>query len=63
MKFEVYRDAQKQYRWRLIASNGRQIADSSEGYKRRVDCIRAIDRIQADAENATIEEMGVKDEN
>lgn len=29
-----------EWRWQLIASNGRIVADSGEGYKRRVDCVR-----------------------
>lgn len=31
-KFEIYRDRQGDFRWRLIASNGRIIADCGEGY-------------------------------
>lgn len=42
MKFEVYRDKAGEYRWRLLASNGRQAADSGEGYTRREDAHRAI---------------------
>ncbi len=38
-KLEIYRDKQKQYRWRLRASNGRVLADCSEGYRRRIDCV------------------------
>jgi uncharacterized protein YegP (UPF0339 family) len=32
-RFEVYRDTKKEWRWRFIASNGRIMADSAEGYK------------------------------
>jgi uncharacterized protein YegP (UPF0339 family) len=32
MKFKFYQDAGKQWRWRLVAENGRIVADSSEGY-------------------------------
>ena len=42
MKFEVYRDKAGEYRWRLLASNGKLIADSGEGYTRREDAHRAI---------------------
>ena len=42
MKFLVYRDTRGQYRWRLVASNGRIVADSAEGYVRRVDCLAGI---------------------
>jgi uncharacterized protein YegP (UPF0339 family) len=32
-KFEIYRDKKNEWRWRYIASNGRIMADSGEGYK------------------------------
>lgn len=38
---ELYRDKQKQHRWRLKATNGRLMADCGEGYRRRIDCWRA----------------------
>lgn len=40
--FLKYRDTQRQYRWRLIANNGRIIADSGEGYHNESDCDYAI---------------------
>jgi uncharacterized protein YegP (UPF0339 family) len=42
MKFEVYKDRANEWRWRLVAKNGEPIADSGEGYKRKVDCVDAI---------------------
>lgn len=27
------------WRWRLVASNGRILADSGQGYRRRIDCL------------------------
>lgn len=33
-RIQIYRDADDQYRWRMIATNGRIIADSAEAYKR-----------------------------
>ena len=41
-RFTVYRDAAGEWRWRLVATNGRTIADSGEGYVNRQDCIDAI---------------------
>lgn len=32
--FEVYRDAKREWRWRLRAPNGRIVADCAEGYGR-----------------------------
>jgi uncharacterized protein YegP (UPF0339 family) len=45
MKFVIYQDKKKEWRWRLIASNGRQVADSGEGYKRVHFCQKAITKI------------------
>jgi uncharacterized protein YegP (UPF0339 family) len=42
MRFEVYKDKAAEYRWRLLASNGKLAADSGEGYTRREDAHRAI---------------------
>ncbi|MBH04290.1 MAG: hypothetical protein CMP08_09270 [Xanthomonadales bacterium] len=43
MKYEMYRDAADEYRWRLKAGNGEIIADSGEGYKNKSDCQHGID--------------------
>ena len=40
-KLEVYKDSKHEWRWRLIARNGRIVADSGEGYSRRAGAIRA----------------------
>jgi uncharacterized protein YegP (UPF0339 family) len=40
---EIYRDAAGEHRWRFVASNGKIMADSSEGYRRKVDCRDAIE--------------------
>lgn len=45
MNFEIYRDKKGEWRWRLKARNGRCIADSGEGYKRRGDAIKMIRKV------------------
>ncbi len=40
--FVKYRDARFFWRWRLVAINGRIIADSSEGYNNEADCDHGI---------------------
>lgn len=45
MKFEVYRDKDGEYRWRLLFSNGQIAADSGEGYTRRDDAHRSISTV------------------
>lgn len=34
------------WRWRLVARNGRIIADSAEGYSKKSKLVRAIDRLR-----------------
>lgn len=42
---EVYKDAEKRWRWRMTASNGEIVADSAQGYARRIDCQREAQRL------------------
>src|SRR5690242_13182404 len=51
MKFEVYQDAAKEYRWRLKASNGQIMATGGQGYKAKADCRQAVKRIQSDVDS------------
>lgn len=41
-KVFIYPDRGGEFRWSLISSNGRVIADSSEGYASRAGAIRAL---------------------
>jgi uncharacterized protein YegP (UPF0339 family) len=46
MFFELYQDRKKEWRWRLLNSrNLKIIADSGEGYKRKGNAARAIQKI------------------
>ena len=56
MRFELYRDAKGEWRWRLRARNGEVIADSAEGYVRREDCEHGIALVRQSAE-ARIDDM------
>ena len=38
-EIEYYQDERREWRWRVRAVNGRIVADSSEGYKTRLDCV------------------------
>lgn len=42
MVFEKYIDDRGQWRWRLVAGNGKIIADSGEGYVQEHDCDHGI---------------------
>ncbi len=44
--FEVYEDNAGEWRFRLLHRNGEVLADSGEGYTRRNDANRAIDRLR-----------------
>ncbi len=59
MRFELYRDAVGQWRWRLRVENGHVIADCGEGYVRREDCERAIVLVKS-AASAPIVDMTLK---
>ena len=56
MKFEIYKDARGEYRWRFKASNGRIIADSGEGYQNKSDCAGGIQLVKTHAPNAPVED-------
>jgi uncharacterized protein YegP (UPF0339 family) len=47
-KFEIYRYAGGEYRWRLRADNNEVVA-SGEGYRSRDDCEHAVDLIKEQA--------------
>lgn len=49
MKYVIYRDEDKQYRWRFVAANGNIIADSGEGYRQKDDCENGIQIMKGSA--------------
>lgn len=42
-RVEFHRDTRNQWRWRVVAKNGRILSTSSEGYVRRLDCLKAFE--------------------
>jgi len=56
LKFEIYKDAQSEFRWRLKAGNNQIIATSGQGYKDKSDCQKGIEIIQAGAAKASVSE-------
>jgi uncharacterized protein YegP (UPF0339 family) len=54
LKFEVTRDAAKEFRWRLKAANGKILATSGQGYKAKADCMNGIKRIQKDVDSGKL---------
>jgi len=49
LKFEIYQDAAKEFRWRLKAGNGETLATAGQGYKAKADCTKGVDRIKDEA--------------
>jgi uncharacterized protein YegP (UPF0339 family) len=49
MKFTIYVDTNRQFRWRLQAGNHRIIANSGEAYHNRADCLSAIALVKGSA--------------
>lgn len=43
-KFEVYKDKRGEFRWRRIASNGKIVGAASEGYTKKADCEKNMNR-------------------
>ena len=56
MKYEMYRDAAAEWRWRFRATNGEIIAASSEGYVNKTDCSHGIELVKGSA-SASVEEV------
>ena len=46
LKYEIYREPNRDWRWRLVASNGQPIATSGEGYRNRSACEDGIRSVQ-----------------
>ena len=47
VRLEIYRDGMAEWRWRLIARNGRRVADSGEGYgtaRKAINAARALSK-------------------
>ena len=55
MRFEIYKDAGGDWRWRLRTLNGNVIADSAEGYERRADCEHGIELVKGSAAATTVD--------
>lgn len=55
LKFEVYQDASKDFRWRLKAGNGEVLATPGQGYKAKTDCHKGVERIKTEADKLAFE--------
>ncbi len=55
-KFELYKDAKGEFRWRLVATNGQTIATGGEGYKAKASALAGIESVKKNAPSAEVEE-------
>ena len=56
MRYEIYRDVRKKWRWRLRSANHKIIAVSSESYVNKSDCLHSIDLAKSSS-NAPVNEV------
>lgn len=55
LKFKVFQDKRDQWRWHLIAGNGRIIADSAESYHNKQDCLKGVDLVKNACQETPVE--------
>ena len=55
LKFEVYQDSAKEFRWRLKAGNGETLATAGQGYKAKADCVKGVERLKSEADKLMFE--------
>lgn len=56
-KFEIYQDAAGEYRWRLVAPNGKITADSGEAYVSLSNARRAAENVRTRIGSASIDDV------
>lgn len=54
--FKIYLDAKGEYRWTLYAVNNKILADCSEGYTQKKDCMNGLSKVlQANHETLIVD--------
>lgn len=56
-KFEIYKDKSGEFRWRLVAPNGQNIASGGEGFKSKESIKGSIESVKKHAPTAEIAEV------
>ena len=54
--FEVYRDEEDAWRWRLVHQNGNILADSGQGYASKAGAKKGVRSVKNNAQGAPIRE-------
>ncbi len=44
-KVEIYKDSVSQWRWRRVSTNGKTVADGSESYHNKRDCLNQATQV------------------
>jgi uncharacterized protein YegP (UPF0339 family) len=55
LKFEVYKDASKEYRWRLKGSDDKLLATAGQGFNAKADCRKSVDGMMTKLEKRKFE--------
>ena len=53
-KFTVYTDKHNEFRWKFHANNDSVVARSSEGFKRKEECLSSVSLLQKDIAGSTV---------
>jgi uncharacterized protein YegP (UPF0339 family) len=59
LKFEVYQDSAKEFRWRLVSGEDKDrevLATGGQGYKSKADCTHGVESIQKGSDKLKFEE-------
>ena len=56
-KFELYRDPQRGFRWKLRSTDGRTIAVSAEAHKTMAEVLQNIATVQREASVSDIDDQ------
>lgn len=54
MRFQLFQASNGDWRWRLLAANGRVIADSGEGYRSKADAQHGIELVAATTKDTPV---------
>ena len=61
-RIELYRSGlrRKKWRWRYVAANGNILADSGQGYSRRIDALAGAARVTGQTEGRQVRVVEVE---
>ncbi len=45
MRLELYKDVDKEWRWKIVARNGRTVVEGPEGYRKRATMKKTLRRV------------------